>query len=181
MKMMGSLKQFTSILKDVYNNYMLLLINCSMPASVSSWRTKQWRVIQHRKNNLSMMKENLVCSTFTDNLNHRVSWFTWEKRDVNYSRLFVALSSAMKSLYVLFLNHRSVNIYSCTYPLVLTLNLSCLTSCIPVTQWDAKNAYCQINLMAFLMQLSFKFWSSVAPKRYFIPSAKGYPWWPSRW
>jgi len=71
------------------------------------------------------------------------------KGDVNYSRLFVALSSAMKSLYALFLNHKSVNIYSCKYPSVLTLNLLCLTSCIPITQWDAKNAYCQVKMPAF--------------------------------
>jgi len=36
MKMMGSLMQITNILKDVYNNYMLHLITCSMPATVSS-------------------------------------------------------------------------------------------------------------------------------------------------
>jgi hypothetical protein len=143
MKMTGSLKRFTNITKAVYNNnnnYMLHFITCSMPASVSSWHTKEWQVIQHRQNNLRVMQENLVCSTFTDNLNQRVCWFTWEKGDVNYSRLFMALSSAMKSLYVLFLNHKSANIYSCTYPLALTLNLSCLMSCTPVTQWDAKNA-----------------------------------------
>lgn len=131
MKMMGSLKQFTNILKNVYNNYTLYLITCSMPASVSSWRTKQWQVIQHKQNNLRVMLKNLVCSTFTDNLIQRVCWFTWEKEDVNHSRLFVALSSAMKSPYVLFSNHKSVNIYSCTYPLILTLNLSHLTSGIP--------------------------------------------------
>jgi hypothetical protein len=32
MKMMWSLKQFTNILEDVYNNYMLHLIISSMPA-----------------------------------------------------------------------------------------------------------------------------------------------------
>ena len=183
MKMMGSLKQFTNILKDVYNNYMLHLITCSMPASVSSWHTEKWQVFQKRHNNLRVMQENLVCSTFTDNLNHSVLVYS-EKGGCNLLKAIcntifcneVIICAIFKSQICKYL-FIHVPISFCINPFMSHIRYSRYSEMLKMPnvrlRWQ--------RLMVFLMQLSFKFWSSVAPKRYCFPSAKGFPWWPYRW